>query len=183
MLDILSLHKYFLSPHIKKGGTAVDFTMGNGYDTQYLSEEIGEGGKVFAFDVQDQALINTENRLMNSNCPQNWILIKDSHEKAPVYVKAPICAGIFNLGWLPGSDKSCTTRRETTVPAVRNAINMLDNGGILLIAVYPGHEEGKHEGEAIASVLEELSKYHYCAAEFKLINSPSSPYFFIVEKK
>ena len=33
MTDLLSLHKYFLSAHLKKGGIAVDFTMGNGHDT------------------------------------------------------------------------------------------------------------------------------------------------------
>lgn len=40
MLDLLAMHKYFLNAHVKKGSTAIDFTMGNGYDTLYLCEAV-----------------------------------------------------------------------------------------------------------------------------------------------
>ena len=60
MVDLLSLEKSFIEAHIKKGGVAVDFTMGNGHDTEYLSKAVGEEGKVYAFDIQKQALENTE---------------------------------------------------------------------------------------------------------------------------
>lgn len=43
MTDLLSLHKYFLSSHLKKGGVAVDFTMGNGHDTEYLCRSVYGG--------------------------------------------------------------------------------------------------------------------------------------------
>ena len=183
MLDLLSLHKYFLSEHLKEGGAAVDFTMGNGYDTQFLSESVGKMGKVYAFDIQEQAKINTEKRLIEAGCPNNWTLILDSHENAQKNVSEQLCAGIFNLGWLPGSDKSVTTSRSVTLPAVKNAVSMLDFGGILLVAVYPGHEEGKIEGEMLEAALSELSKYQFCAAKFRIVNSPDSPYFFVIEKK
>jgi len=57
MINLLEIEKNFLLPHIKKGGTAVDFTMGNGHDTLWLSQQIGPEGKVFAFDIQPQALV------------------------------------------------------------------------------------------------------------------------------
>ena len=38
----MELEKGFLKKHIKKGGTVVDFTMGNGHDTAFLSHEVGE---------------------------------------------------------------------------------------------------------------------------------------------
>ena len=41
MVDLLTLHKQFLAPHIKKGSVAVDFTMGNGHDTLWLSNAVG----------------------------------------------------------------------------------------------------------------------------------------------
>ena len=75
MTDLLSLHKYFLSAHLKKGGIAVDFTMGNGHDTEYLCRAVYGGedlpGHVYAFDVQRQALESTEKLLTETGCPQD----------------------------------------------------------------------------------------------------------------
>ena len=56
MLDLLDLHKYFILSHLKPGDCAVDYTMGNGHDTEFLSKTVGENGRVFAFDIQPSAL-------------------------------------------------------------------------------------------------------------------------------
>ena len=37
MVDLLELQKAFMLKHLKTGDTAVDFTMGNGNDTLFLS--------------------------------------------------------------------------------------------------------------------------------------------------
>ena len=187
MTDLLSLHKYFLSSHLKKGGVAVDFTMGNGHDTEYLCRSVYGGesmpGHIYAFDVQRQALESTEKLLTESGCPENYTLILDSHENAESYVKEKICAGVFNLGWLPGSDKTVPTKRESTRKAIDAAVRLTDHGGILLIAVYPGHEEGRLEGEMIYDMLSQISRFELSVSRFQIINSPSSPYFFIAERK
>ena len=187
MTDLLSLHKYFLSAHLKKGGIAVDFTMGNGHDTEYLCRAVYGGedlpGHVYAFDVQRQALESTEKLLTETGCPQNYTLILDSHENASKYIKKNFCAGVFNLGWLPGSDKIVTTKRESTRKAIDTAVRLIDKDGILLIAVYPGHEEGRLEGEMITNMLSRISRFELSVSRFQIINSPSSPYFFIAERK
>jgi hypothetical protein len=90
---------------------------------------------------------------------------------------------MFNLGYLPGGDKSITTKRETTLEAIEKAIGLLDSDAILLIAVYPGHEEGEIEGELINELLSTLDRKKYCCAKFRIINSPTSSYFYIVESK
>ncbi|MBQ7847463.1 MAG: methyltransferase domain-containing protein [Clostridia bacterium] len=182
MVDLLELHKYFLSSHLKEGGVAADFTMGNGNDTLWLSRQVGESGHVYAFDVQAQALKNTAKRLREENAPKNCTLILDSHSNLKTYIKRPLCAGMFNLGYLPGSNKVRTTRRPTTKKAVCDAIDMLAPGGGLLIAVYPGHEEGFLEGEMLRATLSEYSRFRYSVSEFHIINSPTSPFFFLVEK-
>jgi len=183
MLDLLTLHKYFLSAHLSEGCTAVDFTMGNGHDTAWLSKTVGETGRVYAFDIQQQALESTARLLKEEGCPENYTLIHDSHANVKEYVKEPYQAGVFNLGWLPGADKTITTRRESTREAVNAAIELLDHGGILLIAVYPGHPEGKLEGEMLSEMLSEISRFQMSVARLQIINSPTSPYFFTVEKK
>lgn len=183
MTDLLSLHKYFLSQHIKEGDTVADFTMGNGNDTLWLSTTVGEKGKVYAFDIQRQALENTEKNLKEKGAPENYTLILDSHSNLKNYIEGSIKAGVFNLGYLPGADKSKTTLRETTRKAVTDAIDILDHDGILLIAVYPGHEEGALEGAMLGEMLAEYTRYKYCMSRFQIINSPTSPYFYMVEKK
>ncbi len=183
MIDLLELEKSLILPHIKTGGTAVDFTMGNGHDTLWLSRAVGAGGHVFAFDIQQAALDHTKELLRREQAPDNCTLILDSHHHVKNYVANPICAGLFNLGFLPGGDKSVTTKRETSLAAIDAAIDLLDDGGGLLIVVYPGHEEGRIEGDMIHDALSGLDRHQICVSKFNIINSPASPFFFLVEKK
>lgn len=183
MIDLLSLHKQFILTHLRPGDTAADFTMGNGYDTEFLSKAVGEEGHVYAFDIQPQALECTAHHLEATGCPQNCTLILDSHSNAREHIKGSIRAGMFNLGWLPGSDKTVTTRRETTLPAIEAAIDMLSPDGVLTVAVYPGHAEGEAEGELIENYLSTLSRHRVCVTKIKIVNSPTSPFFFLIETK
>ena len=183
-IDLLQLHKYFIRNHLHEGDTAVDYTMGNGHDTEFLSKTVGASGHVYAFDIQEQALESTARHLRETGCPENYTLIKASHQFVKDYVHTPVKAGMFNLGYMPGSgNKALTTMRETTLPAVEAAISLLGDDAILLIAVYPGHPEGRAEGEEIERYLSSLSRYVYCTAKFCMLNSPNSPYFMIVETK
>ncbi|MDY3846419.1 MAG: class I SAM-dependent methyltransferase [Eubacteriales bacterium] len=184
MVDLLELQKDFILKHLHTGDVAVDFTMGNGNDTEFLSKTVGETGRIYAFDIQEDALISTREHLLSTDAPQNYILICDSHHKVKDYVKEPIKAGMFNLGYLPRSGrKSITTMRKTTMPAVEAALDLLCDDGILLVAVYPGHEEGNLEGEMLAEYFATLDRHKICASCFRILNSPTSPYFYIAEKR
>lgn len=91
---------------------------------------------------------------------------------------------MFNLGYMPGSgNKSLTTMRRTTLPAVESALSLLDRDAILLVAVYPGHAEGRAEGYELEGYFQTLSRYKFCIAKFCMLNSPDSPYFMIAETK
>ncbi len=182
MIDLLDLHKHFIEPHIKKGGTVVDFTMGNGHDTLYLSQAVGDEGKVYAFDIQPQALENTA-ALLQEHGRENCTLILDSHANVKQYVSEEICCGVFNLGYLPGSDKKVTTLRQSTKQAVEAAISLLGPDAILLVAVYPGHEEGALEGEMLAEMFKALDRKKICCSRFQILNSPTSPFFFAIETR
>ena len=63
MIDLLTVEKQFIASHIRPGGTVVDFTMGNGHDTLWLSERVGAEGRVYAFDIQKAALESSERLL------------------------------------------------------------------------------------------------------------------------
>ena len=117
------------------------------------------------------------------NTPKNYTLICASHHLVKDYVKEPIKVGMFNLGYLPRSDrKNVTTMRETTMPAVEAAIELLAPDGALIIAIYPGHLEGELKGNMLREYFASLSRFKICASEFRILNSPTSPYFFLVEK-
>ena len=182
MIDLLKTQKLLISPHIYAGGTAADFTMGNGNDTLWLSQKVGINGHVYAFDVQKTAVESTRSLLAEHNAPDNCTLILDSHSNADNYIHRKICAGIFNLGWLPGSDHSVRTSFDTTSPAVSKAIDLLEDGGGLLIAVYPGHDEGRSEGELLSIQLSKLNRRKFSVTKVQIINSSASPYFYLVEK-
>lgn len=180
-VDLLDMHKYFILRHLKEGDVAVDYTMGNGHDTEFLSKTVGEFGKVYAFDIQKAAVESTRKNLAAANCPENYTLICKSHHLVKDYVKEKVKAGMFNLGYLPGSDKSITTMRDTTLAAIDAAIELMDSDAIILIAVYPGHAEGDIEGQLVGERLSKLDRKQYTVACFKMMNSPTSPFFYIIE--
>lgn len=184
MLDLLSLQKNFLLSHIKEGDTVVDFTMGNGYDTVFLSKTVGPTGRVYAFDIQEKALTSTEQNLRKNDCPDNWRLICASHHRANEFVTGKIKAGMFNLGYLPGAgNKQLTTKRSTTLPAVQKAMEMLGENAVLLVAVYPGHPEGAAEGRELTEYFSTISRFKYSISQFRMLNSPESPFFMVIETK
>ncbi|MEG2117771.1 MAG: class I SAM-dependent methyltransferase [Clostridia bacterium] len=183
MLDLLVLQKEFLLKHIKNGSVVCDFTMGNGHDTLFLSQTVGNDGMVYAFDIQPSACEATQTLLAHSGCPKNYTLINDSHSNCDKYIHQKINGGVFNLGYLPGGDKNITTLRKSTLSAVNLAIELLAPDGILIVAVYPGHPEGTAEGYELFSSLALRDRREICVTQIKIINSPTSPFFFIIERK
>ena len=157
--------------------------MGNGHDTVFLSQTVGRTGRVYAFDIQEKAINSARDNLRDSGCPENYILIHDSHHNAAKYIDRPIKAGMFNLGYLPGGDKSITTKRETTLEALGCAISLMDKDAVLTVAVYPGHAEGETEGKLICEYLATFPRYKICATRINILNSPTSPYFIVIETK
>ena len=183
MIDLLELQKKFILSHLSAGDAAADFTMGNGHDTVFLSQTVGESGHVFAFDIQEKAINSARENLRASGCPENYTLIHDSHHNAAKYIDRPIKAGMFNLGYLPSGDKSITTKRETTLEALSCAISLTDKDAVLTVAVYPGHAEGEIEGNLVCEYLATLPRFQICATRINILNSPTSPYFIVIETK
>lgn len=60
---VLPYAKTLLSSVITEGDTAVDATAGNGHDTLFLAQLVGDSGAVYAFDIQQQAVDATIGRL------------------------------------------------------------------------------------------------------------------------
>lgn len=121
-------------------GIFVDATAGNGHDTVFLAELAGRTGHVYAFDVQTAALGATRNRLEAAGLADRVTLIHAGHENlAGLVPECTVTAILFNLGFLPGIDKKTATHAETTLAALRAAVRLLGEHGVLSVHLYTGH--------------------------------------------
>ncbi|MGD0961032.1 MAG: class I SAM-dependent methyltransferase [Methylomonas sp.] len=137
------------------GGLALDATLGNGHDAVFLAQRVGAGGKVYGFDIQPQALLNTRARLLEAGLDGRALLILDNHANLLNHIPAALYgrfrAAMFNLGYLPGGDKSLITRYDTTLTAVEAACRLLAAPGAMTVMAYPGHAGGGRETEALSA--------------------------------
>lgn len=165
------------------GDSVIDATMGNGHDTLMLCEAVGPGGRVYAFDIQLQAVDETEKRLREHGMADRATLIHAGHERMAEYVKEPVKAVMFNLGWLPGGNHSVTTKWETTRQAVESALTLLLPSGIVVICAYPGHEEGAREERELTAFLSGLSNRQYNVLHQRFLNATSgAPECYVIQR-
>ena len=66
LTKVTDLNKVLLEDVINEGDIVIDATMGNGYDTKYLAEKVGENGLVYSFDVQEEAIKSTKKKIRKS---------------------------------------------------------------------------------------------------------------------
>lgn len=165
------------------GACAVDATMGNGHDTLWLCELAGEKGRVYAFDVQQEAVERTRQRLEEAGVGERAVLFCVGHEHMAQKVQQPADAIVFNLGWLPGAEHGVTTQTDTTLQAVNAALEVLKEDGLLTICVYPGHEEGTREKHALLQWAAELDDKRYDAMLKTYLNQPNDPPLMIAIRK
>lgn len=176
---------YMCEKYINEKETAVDCTCGNGKDTLWLAKR---AGKVYAFDIQKDAIENTRGLLESEGVetgPEGKaVLINDSHDKIDAYVSEPPCVILFNLGFLPGGDKSITTKVDTSLLAIKKSLELLKVGGLLSITLYPGHDEGNEEKKMILSWAQSLeSKTYHCVFANMLNQSERAPQILWITKK
>jgi len=168
---------------VSPGDTVVDATMGNGHDTLFLAEQVGPEGHVYAFDIQESALVSTGSLLEEHGVSSRVSLHCVSHAKLKEYVPCPVSAVVFNLGWLPGGDHRVTTLCASTEAAVRGALDLLLPGGILTVCVYPGHEEGNREKDMLLDFFSSLSNREFNVLRQSFLNAgEGAPECLIVQK-
>lgn len=168
---------------LRPGDIAVDATMGNGKDTLFLAELVGASGHVYAFDVQPEALERTQERVREAGFGPRVTLLLAGHETMREHVPDAPRAVMFNLGWLPGAAHAVTTRCETTLAAVQAACEMICPGGVVTICVYPGHDEGLRELDALLAWAGALSVRTYNVLHHHFLNAAAStPQLLLIQK-
>lgn len=181
--NVTEISLFYLLAFLKEGFVAIDATCGNGFDTLNLAEKVGKTGRVYAFDVQKEAITNTKKILQENNLSSSVKVILDSHENILEYVKEKIDCCVFNLGYLPSSNKEIKTNYVSTIKALEKSMSILKKGGIISICAYVGHEGGQKEYEEIIKYLSTKSKKEFNIIEIHhLGRKETSPKLIIIEK-
>ncbi|WP_290771718.1 class I SAM-dependent methyltransferase [Anaerofustis sp.] len=181
--NVSEMTDFFIDSKVKPGDVVLDLTMGNGNDTLYLSGKVGQKGKVYAFDIQKEALKNTKALLKEKALYDNTVLILDSHINLLEYVKEKVSFAVYNLGYLPKGDKSITTKKEDTLLSIKRTLSVLDYDGTVCICAYVGHEGGMEEYKGIVDYCKELDKKSFNIVNINHLNRrETSPVMILIEK-
>jgi len=190
-LSVLGFVHTLVEERVKPGDTVIDATAGGGNDTLFLARCVGAEGRVYAFDIQEEALQRTARRLEaaadRDALGQVELLLQSHHRMAeclPPELAGRVAAVMFNLGYLPGSDHAVITTTRTTIPALQAACDLLRPGGVLTVVVYTGHEGGQAEAGAVEQWAMELPQTRYQALVYRFVNQRNHPpYVIAIEKR
>ena len=174
--NISDLSHYIIKDFVNNKKVAIDGTLGNGYDTDFLASLFD---KVYAFDIQKEAC---ENYIAKNKGNVN--IINDSHHLFNNYINEKVDCIMYNLGFLPGGNKEITTLHKTSLESIKAGLDILNNGGIMTICIYRGHNEGKLEETCILEYLKTLPKNEFGVMSQAYLNRQSnSPLLVVIEKK
>lgn len=186
--SVLAQAQKLIESRLHPGDIAVDATVGTGVDTAFLAEKVGAKGRVYGFDIQRQALTQAKTKLAKLELVDRVILLKHDHaemtQHLPHEAKGKISAVMFNLGYLPGSDRKVITTKSSTIPALESAIEWIKPDGVVTIVAYPGHEGGGEEAEYVRQWGTKLPADRFQVLCYDFINQPiHRPFLLAVTKK
>lgn len=172
--NINEVNKDWLKQAITSDSVIVDATAGNGHDTLFCA---GIAKHVYAFDIQKEAIENAKIRTSDFS---NITYVLDSHATLNQYIHTPIDGIIFNLGYLPTSDKSTITQAESTLTACNQALELLSDRGFMLITCYLGHPGGASEA---AAVKQWIDTHFFAYQSYTYENVSLAPISYFIEKR
>ena len=172
----LGLTHRFMRERVRPGDFCIDATAGRGRDTALLAALAGERGRVLGMDIQPEAVCAARALLKERGLDTVARVVLDSHENIDAYA-APgtVDLIVFNLGWLPGSDHSVSTRPESTLPALEKSLTLLRPGGALSLCVYYGGTGTSDEKEAVLAWAREVDDKQYTALVCDFANRRGAP--------
>ena len=185
--DILPYSKTLLDAVLQEGDIAIDATIGNGHDTVFLARKVGKRGNVYGFDIQREAIEKTKARLKEQGLLERVTLYQTSHhhliDTIPIQKHGLIKAAVFNLGYLPRGNKAIVTKGKTTIAAVKQLLQILQPGGLIVLVVYHGHPEGKKERDELLEFVQTIEQSKASVLRYQFMNQRNDPPFILAIEK
>ena len=144
---------------LKNCDSVLDATAGNGYDTLKSSKLVQPNGKVVAIDIQKNAIKATKAKLTEAKLSHLCELHLGNHGERLSGISHYFDCIIFNLGYLPGSDKKIITTAKDTLPALNQSQRLLKENGALFVTAYRQHEGGQDEANGVEKWMHQQHTY------------------------
>lgn len=184
----LDLAHTFWSQIVQIGDLVIDATSGNGHDTLKLCQLAlsNDKGKIYAIDIQKEAIDSTFQYLSSHLLAyqmERVILQQCCHSSFPYEIlEGSVKLIVYNLGYLPGGNKSKTTQISTTLMSLAKAIDLLQPGGVVSVTCYPGHPEGAEEQQEILAFVKTLPPQIWSCSQHKWLNRKNAPSLLLLQK-
>ena len=173
-------------PWIPESSVAIDATAGNGFDTLFLAECVGPRGIVYAMDIQADAIHRTQQRVDQAGFTPRVVCVQTDHARLvdhlPQACVGKVSCAMFNLGYLPHSDKTIVTQAGSTTRALVAIEPMLAIDSVLSILAYVGHPSGKEESQAVEQWIESRQS-NYRIERLVDPSNPTSPILWLLRKR
>lgn len=173
-----------LTHRLKQGMTVVDATVGNGYDSLHVLKILDRSGKLIGLDIDPLAIENTQRLLWENGYKDYAQLYCTDHQNLQQFVDVPVDCILFNFGYLPGNKQRYTTIGSSSCQAVHAGLNLLKQGGMMILVLYTGHIEGSIESQMLGELVKALDqkKYHVFQLTYpNQVNNP--PYLVYIERR
>ncbi|WP_063564181.1 class I SAM-dependent methyltransferase [Paenibacillus sp. O199] len=191
-LSVLSCAHQWISSRLQPGDLAIDATVGTGADTLFLAQKVGKRGQVIGFDIQSEALTLAQARIRKQEDSAKLgsiSMLQLSHDRmaeaVPETWQGNVGAVMFNLGYLPSEDADSTiiTETDSTIAALQAALAMLKPRGIITVVLYPGHDGGSQEADAVLEWSSALPVEQAQVVIYRQLQRVASPFLIGIEKK
>ena len=169
---------------IEPGDWVIDATTGNGHDTIFLANLVGDSGKVLAFDVQEEAIRNASARLDAAGLSGRTEFLHRSHLEMERHAESEsISVIMFNLGYLPGQNHEQSTTVDATLLALEISTRLIKPEGVISVICYPGHPAGMLEAKRIEDWVGSVTENGWRAAKYSLPGTRKPAPFLVILKK
>jgi len=161
---------------ISPANLLLDMTCGRGFDTLYLSKL---SKQVLAFDISQEAIASTKT-LLEENQVHNVTLIHDDHAHVENHVFGEIDGAIYNLGYLPKSEKEFVTSGLSTITSLEKVLSRVRVGGMVVIVVYQKHTG--NEAMEVKHFCSNLPSQQFDVLQYAVLNKELAPYVIEITK-
>ncbi|MEM8628459.1 MAG: class I SAM-dependent methyltransferase [Chlamydiota bacterium] len=152
---------------LREDSHVIDATCGKGRDTLFLAKCVPQG-HVYSYDIQSTALAEAKRLIDGEGKSKQVTFFHQSHTSFEQNADLVV----YNLGYLPGSDKTICTQPKDVLESVEHAQSFAQ---AICITCYPGHLSGRKEEELLHAYSKTLDAKLWTASHHRWVNRHLCP--------